>query len=146
MTRLGDLRGVRVLAIDDEEDALALLRVVLEAAGATVTTTRLGGAGARAARDGRTRMCWSWISGCPTWMDSSSSLASARRRMPAVRDIPAAALTAFARSEDRTRALESGFEMHLAKPVDPGELVASLVTLVRRSRRNGARPATEPGD
>ena len=52
----------------------------------------------------------------------------------AVRDVPAAALTAFARSEDRTRALQSGFEMHLAKPVDPGELVASVATLVRRAR------------
>ena len=51
-----------------------------------------------------------------------------------VRDVPAAALTAFARSEDRTKALRSGFEMHLAKPVDPGELVASVATLVRRTR------------
>ena len=49
-------------------------------------------------------------------------------------NIPAAALSAFARSEDRTKALRSGFEMHLAKPVDPGELVASVATLVRRAR------------
>ena len=48
------------------------------------------------------------------------------------RHVPAAALTAFARSEDRTKALRSGFEMHLAKPVDPGELVASVATLARR--------------
>jgi DNA-binding response OmpR family regulator len=41
-------------------------------------------------------------------------------------------LTAFARSEDRTKALRSGFEMHLAKPVDPGELAASVATLARR--------------
>jgi CheY-like chemotaxis protein len=53
---------------------------------------------------------------------------------PAVRGVPAAALTAFARSEDRTKALRSGFEMHLAKPVDPGELVASVATLARRAR------------
>jgi len=53
---------------------------------------------------------------------------------PRVRNLPAAALTAFARSEDRTKALRSGFEMHLAKPVDPGELVASVGTLVRRAR------------
>ena len=53
---------------------------------------------------------------------------------PAVRELPAAALTAFARSEDRTKALQSGFQMHLAKPVDPGELVASVATLVRRYR------------
>jgi CheY-like chemotaxis protein len=49
-----------------------------------------------------------------------------------VRRIPAAALTAFARSEDRTKALRSGFEMHMAKPVDPSELVASVATLARR--------------
>jgi CheY-like chemotaxis protein len=49
-----------------------------------------------------------------------------------IRDIPAAALTAFARSEDRTKALDRGFEMHLAKPVDPGELVSSIATLFRR--------------
>jgi CheY-like chemotaxis protein len=50
----------------------------------------------------------------------------------AVRNVPAAAFTAFARSEDRTKALRSGFEMHLAKPVDPGELVASVATLAKR--------------
>ena len=54
---------------------------------------------------------------------------------PAVRDIPAAALTALARSDDRTKALQSGFKMHLAKPVDPGELVASVATLVRRASK-----------
>ena len=53
---------------------------------------------------------------------------------PAIREVPAAALTAFARSEDCTKALRSGFEMHLAKPVDPGELVASVATLARRTR------------
>jgi DNA-binding response OmpR family regulator len=50
------------------------------------------------------------------------------------------ALTAFARSDDRTKALQSGIEMHLAKPVDPGELVASVATLVRR-KRISSRPA-----
>jgi len=59
----------------------------------------------------------------------------AERSLTRHRDIPAAALTAFARSEDRTEALERGFEMHLAKPVDPGELVASIATLVRRRSR-----------
>ena len=50
----------------------------------------------------------------------------------ALRVIPAAALTAYARSEDRARALESGFEMHLAKPIDPAELVAAIRALARR--------------
>jgi CheY-like chemotaxis protein len=47
----------------------------------------------------------------------------------AARNAPAAALTAFARSEDRAKALRSGFEMHLAKPIDPGELVAAVAAL-----------------
>jgi CheY-like chemotaxis protein len=51
---------------------------------------------------------------------------------PAVSNVPAAALTAFARSEDRTKALRNGFHMHLAKPVDPSELVASIATLAKR--------------
>lgn len=49
--------------------------------------------------------------------------------------IPAASLTALARSEDRQRALLAGFDTHLAKPVDPNELVALVASLVFRSRR-----------
>ena len=53
-------------------------------------------------------------------------------RDTAVRGIPAAALTAYARSEDRAKALKSGFEMHLAKPIDPAELIAAVHALARR--------------
>ena len=42
------------------------------------------------------------------------------------------ALTAYARSEDRAKALKSGFEMHLAKPIDPAELIAAVKALARR--------------
>jgi CheY-like chemotaxis protein len=62
-----------------------------------------------------------------------------------VRDVPAAALTAFARSEDRTKALRSGFEMHLAKPVDPGELVASVARLAKRVRIASSLDPTHHG-
>jgi CheY-like chemotaxis protein len=48
------------------------------------------------------------------------------------RDIPAAALTAYARHEDRTRSLKSGFQIHLSKPIDPGELVATVAALANR--------------
>jgi CheY-like chemotaxis protein len=44
--------------------------------------------------------------------------------------VPAIALTAFARSEDRTRALRAGFLVHLAKPVDPSELVATIASVL----------------
>jgi CheY-like chemotaxis protein len=52
---------------------------------------------------------------------------------PAVRNVPAAALTAYARAEDRVNSLKSGFQMHLAKPVDPAELVVAVAALARRS-------------
>jgi CheY-like chemotaxis protein len=47
--------------------------------------------------------------------------------------IPAIALTAFARSEDRTRALRAGFLVHVAKPVEPSELVATVASIVGRT-------------
>ena len=133
LTGLGDLRGVRVLAIDDEEDALTLLRTVLESAGAEVTT--VASSLAALERIAATRPHALVIDlGMPE-MDGFELIARVRASTnPQIRDVPAAALTAFARSEDRTRALRSGFEMHLAKPVDPGELVASVATLVRRAR------------
>jgi DNA-binding response OmpR family regulator len=46
---------------------------------------------------------------------------------------PAAALTAYARSEDRIKVLQSGFQMHLAKPVDPAELVIAVAALAKRT-------------
>ena len=48
--------------------------------------------------------------------------------------IPAIALTAFARSEDRTRALHSGFNVHVAKPVEPSELIATVASVAGRTR------------
>ena len=54
---------------------------------------------------------------------------------PAVRDVVAAALTAYARSEDRAKSLRSGYEIHLSKPIDPAELVATMSALARRALR-----------
>jgi CheY-like chemotaxis protein len=134
LTGLGNLTGMRVLAIDDEEDALGLLRAVLEAAGAEVITIPSAlEAVQRIAELAPDVMVVDL--GMPE-MDGFEFISRIRgSEHAAVRDIPAAALTAFARSDDRTKALQSGFEMHLAKPVDPGELVASVATLVRRASK-----------
>ena len=134
LTALGDLQGIRVLAVDDEEDSLGLLRLVLEAAGAEVITV-----GSSLAAQGRIEAeqpdVLIFDLGMPD-IDGFELISRVRDSANAnVRNIPAAALTAFARSEDRTKALRSGFEMHLAKPVDPGELVASVAMLARRSSR-----------
>jgi PAS domain S-box-containing protein len=129
---LSGLADIRVLAIDDEEDALTLLRVVLEAAGAEVTTDA---SPARALE--RIAAVKPHVLVIDLGMPEIDGFELIRRIRtsddPVVRNVPAAALTAFARSEDRTKALRSGFEMHLSKPVDPGELVASVATLARRT-------------
>ncbi len=138
LTKLGNLAGVRVLAIDDEEDALGLLRVVLETAGAEVTT--MGSAAEALRRIAELAPDVLVVDLGMPQMDGFEFITSIRESADAaVRDIPAAALTAFARSEDRTKALQRGFEMHLAKPVDPGELVASIATLVRRASKGRGR-------
>ena len=130
---LVDLANVRVLAVDDEPDALRLLSDVLHAAGAQVTTATSAAMALELIASASPHVMVADI-GMPG-MDGYELIRRVRASAdPAVRDMPAAALTAFARSEDRTKALQSGFEMHLAKPVDPGELVASVATLVRRYR------------
>jgi CheY-like chemotaxis protein len=129
---LADLSGVRVLAVDDDADALALLRVTLEAAGAEVTTVP-SPLDALERIEALHPQVLVLDLGMPE-MDGFELIARIRASTNAdVRNVPAAALTAFARSEDRTKALRSGFEMHLAKPIDPGELVASVATLARRA-------------
>ncbi|MGE4053414.1 MAG: ATP-binding protein [Vicinamibacterales bacterium] len=136
LKRLGNLQGVRVMAIDDEEDALSVLRVVLETAGAEVATTSSAIDALALLADGEIHVLLVDL-GMPE-MDGFEFIERVRAsERPEIRNLPAAALTAFARPEDRTRALESGFEMHLAKPIDPAELVASVATLVRASRRRG---------
>ena len=130
---LGDLKDVHVLAVDDEPDALRLLQDVLQMAGARVSTASSAAMALEAASEGHPDVILADI-GMPG-TDGYELIRQIRTSADlGLRNIPAAALTAFARSEDRTRALQSGFEMHLAKPVDPGELVASVATLVRRSR------------
>jgi CheY-like chemotaxis protein len=134
LTELGSLAGIRVVAIDDEEDAINLLRVVLDAAGAEVTTF----SSPLMALDRVEALHPDVLLvdlGMPE-MDGFEFITRIRSSPSSnLRHVPAAALTAFARAEDRTRALRCGFEMHLAKPVDPGELVAAISTLVRRAQR-----------
>jgi CheY-like chemotaxis protein len=127
------LYGVRVLAVDDDRDALALVREILEATGATVTTAASG----QEALDVLARMTPDVLLadlGMPS-MSGFDLIACIRQsERSETREIPAIALTAFARSEDRTRALRSGFQLHLAKPVDPGELMAATAAVVKRAR------------
>ena len=129
------LDGIHVLAVDDEPDSLDLLRTVLEAAGARVATARSGPEALDAVR--RAEPCDVLIAdiGMPG-MDGLQLIRAVRQLHEPARNIPAAALTAYARSHDRITSLASGFQMHLVKPIDPLELVVAVATLT--SRRLGS--------
>ena len=125
------LRDTHVLAVDDDPDALRLLKEILEAVGATVTTARSSRAALEIVSTDRPDVLVADL-GMPL-MDGFELIEQLRASDDAAaRGIPAAALTAYARSEDRAKALKSGFEMHLAKPIDPAELIAAVKALARR--------------
>ena len=130
---LPDLSSVRALVVDDEPDATALVREILEAAGAEVMTADSALSALEHVNAYRPDVLIADL-GMPD-MDVFE-LISRIRRLPdrALSEMPAAALTAYARSEDRIKALERGFQLHLAKPVDPTELVVAIASLVRRTR------------
>jgi CheY-like chemotaxis protein/two-component sensor histidine kinase len=126
------LRDVRVLAVDDEEDALGLLKVVLETAGADVTTARSAHDAIELLQDSSFHVMIADIA-MPR-IDGLQMIRTIRTELPApASTIPAAALTAYARSEDRASALANGFQTHLAKPVNPTELVLAVVELLKRT-------------
>ena len=125
------LEGVKVLIVDDEPESLLILSTVLTRSGAyikTATSAEEGFAQVKAWRpdvivsdigmpgeDG-----YSFMKRVKTWMKETGAW------------IPAVALTAYARAEDRMKALASGYQIHVPKPVEPAELITVLVSLVNR--------------
>ena len=136
-----DLRDVHVLAVDDDRDALALVAEVLQAAGARVTTVSSAHQ-ALAALDAEVPDVIVADLGMPL-VDGYQLIDRVRRHSnPRVRELPAAALTAYARTDDRMRVLRAGFHIHLAKPIDPAELVTTIAALANRfMARSGDRPS-----
>jgi CheY-like chemotaxis protein len=128
---LSALIGVRVLAVDDDPDALLLLSEILAATGAEVLTARSAAAALeRLVVEPPPHVIVSDI-GMPG-LDGFEFIRRVRQSpQPEVRALPAVALTAYARSEDRTQALESGYQMHLAKPISPQELSAAIRALTQ---------------
>jgi CheY-like chemotaxis protein len=124
------LQGVSVLVVDDDQEALAFARSSLEQYGATVTT-------ATTASEARTRV-----------LETPPDVLLSDLRMPGadglqlireVRELdeargrrtPAAAFTAMVRSSDRGAALAAGYQMHVAKPIEPFELAVVVEQLIR---------------
>jgi len=123
-----NLKGVRVLVVEDDPDTLELLRFILDRRGAEVNTA----ASTREALD----VMEHWL---PTALVSDLAMPEQdgyeligrirSRGSEQGGNIPAVAVSAYTRTEDRIRALSAGFQMHLPKPVDPEELVATVASL-----------------
>jgi CheY-like chemotaxis protein len=129
---LPDLAGLSILAVDDDADARMLVSETLESRGARVVTVDSAEEALHALHSARPDILLADIGMAHS--DGFDLIKRVRRSSdPAVRDVPAAALTAYARAEDRMKVLESGFQMHLAKPVDPAELIVAVAALAKRT-------------
>jgi CheY-like chemotaxis protein len=126
-----ELRGLKVLILDDERDARELMQAVLERGGARVTLVSSTHEALASVRNQRPDVIVSDI-GMPE--EDGYVFIRALRAMPPEEggQVPAVALTAYARAEDRRRALLAGFQNHAAKPIEPQELVMVIANLTRR--------------
>jgi len=123
------LEGVRVLVVDDEADARALIERVLQECEAKVTTAGSAKEAFEYVEREAPDILLSDI-GMPK-EDGYSLMRRIRNLSGGASQIPAIALTAYARAEDRAKALQAGYQLHLAKPVEPVKLIAMVASLVR---------------
>jgi PAS domain S-box-containing protein len=129
------LAGVRALIVDDEEEARLLLTLMLQNYGAEAVAVSSG-------KDALELLAWQTpderfdVLICDIGMPMEDGYAVMRkvREEPPDKggEIPAVALTAYGRAEDRLRALKAGFQMHVTKPVDPDELSVVILSLLKR--------------
>jgi PAS domain S-box-containing protein len=130
--RLPALDGVRILVVDDEVDAREMVRAILAQCGAEVTVV----ASARAAVEALERSTFDVLVSDIVMPDEDgySLIRRVRAREPERGgDIPALALTAYARIEDRAAAIAAGYQQHAVKPIEPAELAAAVATLAGRA-------------
>ncbi len=132
---LPSLQGLKVLVVDDEADTRELISEVLKECGSEVVLSRSAAEALEALHQHKPDILISDL-GMPD--EDGYSLISKIRSLPPERggQIPAAALTAYARAEDRMRVLRCGFQFHLPKPVDSAELVTVVASLAGRAYKN----------
>jgi CheY-like chemotaxis protein len=125
------IAGVRVLLVEDKADARDLITMMLAQDGAEVRTAVSATEALAACNEWRPDILISDI-GMPE--EDGYTLMKKLRARESERGghIPAIALTAYARREDRLRALSVGYESHVPKPVDPIDLVAAVASLTNR--------------
>ncbi|MEG4943377.1 PAS domain S-box protein [Microcoleus sp. F4-D5] len=131
------LSGMRILVVDDEPDMRDLISFLLEDAGAEVVTVAVARAALTALARFQPDVLLSDI-GMPG-MDGYMLLRQVRA-LPPERGglIPAIALTAYAGEFDRQQALQAGFQRHLAKPIDPDELIKTIAALLSKNTHDPA--------
>ena len=125
------LKGLSVLVVDDEPDALGLIKTILEMKGASVRAVGSAGEAWRALE-----AAWPDLLLCDIGMPGEDGYQLIRRVREhggeRGRALPSVALTAYAGEPDRAHALEAGYQLHVAKPVDPAHLVAVVARLTGR--------------
>ena len=129
-----ELGGVRVLLVDDDVAGRDAMAALLQNRGARVTAASTPAEALEAMGRERPDVLLSDIE-MPG--EDGHSLIRKVRALPAERggDVPAAAITAYARGEDRQKALSAGFQVHVSKPVQPEELTALVAELAGRRAR-----------
>ena len=136
------LDGARILVVEDEPDTRELIRRILEAEGATVLPAANAEEGLELLRQEKPEVILSDI-GMPGH-DGYQFIQWVRSLDPHEGGTaPAAAFTAFARPEDRDRALEAGFQIHLVKPVKPTKLIATVAQLLDIRTTLAAEPTAD---
>ncbi|MGB7924275.1 MAG: ATP-binding protein [Pyrinomonadaceae bacterium] len=127
-----ELDGLRLLVVDDEADTRTLLKAVLEKCGASVITVASAGEALAALKETRPDVMISDL-GMPG--EDGYTLIKKVRALSAEDggQTPSAALTAYARVEDRMKVLRAGFQIHIPKPIEPAELIAVVANLAGRT-------------
>ena len=135
-TQATDLSGLRVMIVDDESDAREVITAMLEQRGANVIAAS-SSSEALAVLAGATNgsMPHVLVSDIGMPGEDGIDLITRIRELAPERggNIPAIALTAYARAEDRARVLEAGYQRHIAKPVEPATLATVVAVLARRT-------------
>ena len=131
------LQGLKVLAVDDDLDARQLVQAVLQECGSIVRLAGSVGEALRAIEEEVPDVLLSDI-GMPG--EDGYALIRRVRTLPSRKggNVPAAALTAYTRAEDRAQVLDAGFTVHLPKPVAPDDLITAVVNLAQLALRNAA--------
>jgi CheY-like chemotaxis protein/GAF domain-containing protein len=125
---ISKLKELKVLVVDDNKDTGDLLVTVLQSWGATATAV---GSAAEALASIGAEIPDVLVSDIGMPGEDGYALIEKVRRLPPERGgrLPAVALTAYARAEDRKRALVAGYQVHLAKPVEPAELASAVANV-----------------